>query len=65
MWQIILTGIIVAAAAAIVLYRLLRFLVRPQSKCESCGMNCTGCPVDELRKKTEREPFSYLGPSKK
>ncbi len=54
MWQIILTGIIVAAAAGIVLYRFVKFFINPLSKCDGCGMNCTGCPVDELKKKTAR-----------
>ncbi len=50
MWQLILTGIIIAAASGIVVYRLVRFFRNPVSKCSGCSMNCSGCALEDIKK---------------
>jgi hypothetical protein len=50
MWQFIITGIIIAAAAGIALYRTIMFFRSPASHCDGCGMNCTGCSLVEMKR---------------
>jgi len=58
MTQEIIVLTIIAAAAGIAIYRLVRFVFHPFSKCESCSMNCTGCALDELKKEIGKEKKS-------
>ena len=53
MWQIIITGIIVAAALGITVYKLVRYLANPLKKCGGCAMDCSGCGLEELKKEIE------------
>jgi hypothetical protein len=47
--QIILTVLIVGAATGIAIYRIVKYLKNPLRECDGCGMNCTGCSLEELK----------------
>jgi hypothetical protein len=53
MWQTIITGIIVAAALGITVYKLVKYFTNPLKKCGGCAMNCSGCGLEELKKEIE------------
>ena len=50
--QYIIVGFIISAATGTAVYRLIRSLARPAGKCDGCHLNCGGCPVQELKKRS-------------
>jgi hypothetical protein len=53
MWQYVITGLIVAAAVAYGVYRLVRYFNDPLRKCKDCERSCGGCELEELKKHIE------------
>ncbi len=53
MFQYILTLLIVLLALGIAVYRFIRFLKHPVSKCDGCGKDCMGCSLEELKKEIQ------------
>ncbi len=58
MIQEIIVIVIIAAAAGVVLYRLVGYLLHPLSKCESCAMSCSGCSLEDLKKEIQEKKKS-------
>jgi hypothetical protein len=57
MWQIIITGCIIAAAGIAAAVMIYRKMTRPKKAdpCDACSADCTDCAVkkiDALKKKT-------------
>jgi hypothetical protein len=50
MWQYLITGLVVVAAVAYSVYRLIRYFKDPLRKCKGCISSCGGCPLEELKK---------------
>lgn len=50
MWQVIITGIILAAALAFAILKLVKWFNDPLRKCRNCSKECGGCPLEELKK---------------
>lgn len=53
MWQYIITGMIVIAAAAYTVYRMIKYFTDPLRKCKDCSSSCGGCALEELKKEIE------------
>lgn len=51
--QTYITLAIVFSAAGIALYRIIKSLVNPLTKCDGCGKGCGGCSIEELKKEIE------------
>ncbi|NCA75250.1 MAG: FeoB-associated Cys-rich membrane protein [Alphaproteobacteria bacterium] len=50
--QNIIVGLIVSAAAGSVIYRFVRSLTHPASKCDGCASSaCGGCAIRGLKEK--------------
>lgn len=47
MAQIFITGIIVATAFGITVYRFIRFFQSPEKKSTGCTVACKGCALEE------------------
>ncbi|MEI6883748.1 MAG: FeoB-associated Cys-rich membrane protein [Bacteroidota bacterium] len=48
--QYIIVGLIITLAAGNMVYRLIRSIVKPSSKCDGCSSNCGRCALQEFRK---------------
>ena len=54
MWQILITGLIVAAALGIAAVRIVRFFSPDERANHGCGTGCTACRLgEEIRKKSQ------------
>jgi hypothetical protein len=53
MLQLIITGIIVATALGIAIYRAVVYLRNPIRGCNGCEKGCGGCSLEELKKEIE------------
>jgi len=49
MWQTVIVGIIIAAAASFTLARLVKFFANPSHKCDGCS----GCSLADLKNEIE------------
>lgn len=49
-WQWILTGLIVAVALGFGIRKLILYFTDPLRECRKCSRECTGCPLEELKK---------------
>lgn len=55
MLQYIITLIIIAIAAGIAIFRFVKFLRNPYSKCDGCAQSCSGCAIDDLKKEISQK----------
>lgn len=53
MIQLFLTLIIVIGAVVISLWKLIRYFRDPLRGCDGCGKACSGCPLEELKSKSD------------
>jgi hypothetical protein len=53
MLQIIITMIIILAAATVALIRFISFFTSPLEKCGGCSQNCGGCSLKDLNKEID------------
>ncbi|MEI7491215.1 MAG: FeoB-associated Cys-rich membrane protein [Bacteroidota bacterium] len=49
--QYIIVGFIIAFALGSVVFKLIRSIVKPVSKCDGCASGCGGCAISELKTK--------------
>jgi hypothetical protein len=45
MWQTLITGIIIATALGVAVYRIIRFFRSPRKKNSGCTVACKGCAL--------------------
>jgi len=51
MWQLIIIYIVLAITFIISIYNIIRKFRKPFSECDGCNLNCSGCSIEELKKK--------------
>jgi hypothetical protein len=61
MIQVLITVIIVVAALAIAIYKMVTYLRNPLRQCEGCGQSCGGCELEELKKKLDSKGKTKSG----
>jgi hypothetical protein len=47
--QYIIVGIIIASAAAIIAFRLIKSIRKPAGKCDGCALASNACAIHEMK----------------